>query len=125
MKPADAWAISLALWLTAANLGNALAAYLQRPSAPVTFPACALVKRGGQVQTIPVWVRALPCPDRARQGFYSAYAWDRYPLPGARQLDHDAHYRTYYPLALLPGPGGEDGVVVDLPQQERRPDASK
>lgn len=81
-----------------------------QPAQLVTFPSEALVMRKGKVVKVPCWVKAVPSD--TSPGFYDAKEWAEEPFPNCQVLSVDAHYKTHYPMALLPGPGGEGANVI-------------
>lgn len=114
----EAAATVLALLLTGLTFGWILEQIAGRP-AGITFPSRGLVESGQTVEQIDLWVYAEEEP--GRPGYYRAVSWSPGPFPGVQQAGKEVHYRTYYPMAPLPGPGGRGAVVVDLGRARSKP----
>ncbi len=76
-----------------------------------TFPSKALLKNAaGDFVQVPVWVKAVRDKDRA--GSFEAVGWSYAKPPDCTELPADAHYKTSYPMALMPGPDGVMAAIV-------------
>jgi hypothetical protein len=89
---------------------------------PRAYKLTGLVRRDGKIQVIDLWVKIER--DQDRRSMWRSVEWSPTKFEDCKEIDPEAHYKTYHPMAGLKGPNGELATITDLrsmPMQKHEP----